>query len=444
MTDPDRVLPHNLEAERAVLGAVLLDERALFGASEVLLEADFYLESHRLIYRAMLALSDESRPIDMTTLSAELRRAGTMEQAGGIAYVASLTDGLPRATNVGHYARLVKEASDLRRLIRAANQTVERAFEAQDRASAIVADLEPVVFDLAGGDRRDGFKPASTYIDEAIREIDFACQNKRVVTGIPTGIGELDRMTGGLQRGDMIVLAARPGMGKTSLALQVACHAAINHKARVGIMSIEMSGVSICKQRMLCNLAQVEAHRLRSGYMTREDWARINEARAHLSGARIWIDDAAGLTSLQARARARRLALEHGLDLLVIDYLQLMVSGARSENRNQEVTAISRSIKALARETNAPVLVLSQLNRASVKGEKARRPQLSDLRESGAIEQDADLVLFLHREEVEGEGDSKQDPVTVLAIVGKQRNGPPGDFDLVFYRSQTRFAELQR
>jgi replicative DNA helicase len=433
----EKTLPNSIESERAVLGAVLLDDRAIFPASEILTADDFYLESHREIFRAMLALSEEETSIDIFTLREELRRRDKEEAAGGPAYLASLTDGLLRGLNVGHYARTVREKATSRQLIQLSSEVMSRCYEGEERPAEILEKAESRIFRIASREIKGGFQPARELAGAAYRGIEEAAKRKAPVAGIDAGFTDLNRMTGGFHNQNLVVVAARPGLGKTSLCLNVACHAAIRNGKHVGIFSLEMSKPEIMK-RMISSVAEVEANRIQSGYLSREDWAKIGQATSSLSAAPIYIDDTANLTILQVRTRAQRLALEHGLNLLVVDYLQL-VSGSsrRYENRTQEVTEISRGMKNLAKELDIPVIAVSQLNREVEKRSGNRRPQLSDLRESGSIEADADAVLFISREGMDdGEGG---DACTAEISIGKQRNGMTGAFKLTFRRPITRF-----
>ena len=435
----ERTIPQSVESEKAVLGAILLDEKAIFAASEILLSDDFYLESHREIFKAMLSLVEEDSSIDFFTLREELKRRNKDESAGGPAYLASLTDGLPRALNVEHYAKTIREKAASRQLIGLANEMTSRCYGGEEPPAEILERVESQIFRIAARDFRGGFQPALELARAAYAEIEESSRNKGIVQGLDTGFADLNRMTGGLHRQNLAVVAARPGLGKTSFCLNIACQAAIRGGKSVGIFSLEMSKPEIMK-RMISSLAEVDATRIQSGYLAREDWARINQATSSLSDARLYIDDSANLTMLHVRAKAQRLAMEHGIDLLVVDYLQLVSGSRRYENRTQEVTEISRGLKNLAKELDIPVIAVSQLNREVEKRSGGRKPQLSDLRESGAIEQDADLVLFISREEdASPEGDD-----TAEILIGKQRNGSTGSFRLTFQKRITRFFDLSQ
>jgi replicative DNA helicase len=436
----EKTLPHNLEAERAVLGAILLDDKAIHTAAATLRMEDFYLESHRRIFEKMLALTTEGTAIDLVILKNELQRADELERAGGPAYVAELTNGMPRAVNVEHYARIVKQKATLRRLIQIANETQARCYQAEDLPGQILGDLTSKLFEIAGQEMKNGFEPVSELASAAYKDIEEAANKKSVITGLATGFNWLDRMTGGLHPQDLVVVAGRPGLGKTALCLNVACNAAIRMSAVVGVFSLEMSKKALLR-RIIAAEARVDAQKIRAGFLNREDWRCVSHATAAISQAPIFIDDSANLTTVQLRAKAQRLALEHGLDLLVVDYMQLLSgSGRRYETRTQEVTEVSRSLKNLAKELDIPVIAVSQLNREVEKRSAARRPQLSDLRESGAIEQDADLVLFISREEVRTPTEDNQGFSDIT--IAKQRNGSTGSFQLAFMKQYTKFENL--
>ncbi len=440
-SDPtlDRSLPHNAEAERTVLGAVLVDNAAFNAAAEVLARDDFYSEAHRRVYAAMVALSERSQPIDLVTLKEELGRGQSLEAAGGAAYLASLVDGLPRITNVEDWCRIVKEKSVLRHLIHAGQRIVQSCFEGDDEVQVLLDQAEKSIFDIAEHRIRQGFVGIREIVKESFRTIDQLSQSQDLVTGVPTGFVDLDERTSGLQKGDLIIVAARPAMGKTSLCLNIAQHAALKAGETVGVFSLEMSKEQLVL-RMLCADARVDAHRLRTGKLSEKDWTRLAKAYADLSQAKIFIDDSATITPLEMRAKCRRLKAEHGLGLVIVDYLQLMQGGGRVENRQQEISSISRSLKGLAKELGTPVIALSQLSRAP-EARQDRRPQLSDLRESGAIEQDADIVMFIYREEEHKPTEENRGLAEI--IIGKQRNGPTGSVRLAFLKEFTRFENLE-
>jgi replicative DNA helicase len=437
----EKTLPNNLEAERSILGAILLDDKAVHTVFETLKSQDFYLESHRRVFEKMLQLMNTARPIDLVTLKEELQRSNELESVGGAAYLASLTDGLPRAMNIEHYARIVKEKSTLRRLIQVSNETMARSYQDEDSAEEVLQHVEKAIFDIAGQQFHTSFAPIAPIVSDVFREIEELSNRKTTVTGLETGFVDLDKMTAGLHPSDLVIVAARPGLGKTSLCLNIAEHAAIRLHKSVGIFSLEMSKEQLVK-RLLCAEARIDAHRVNTGYLNKEDWNRLSRASGDLSETRIFIDDMASITIPELRSKSRRLSLEHGLDLVIVDYLQLMSgSNQRYENRTQEISQISRGLKAIAKELSVPVIAVSQLSRAveSRTGEH-RRPQLSDLRESGSIEQDADLVMFIYREEMINP--TEENSGLAELIIGKQRNGPIGSVQLAFSKQFTRFDSL--
>jgi len=436
----EKTLPSNLEAERSILGAILLDEKAIFGVLEILAREDFYLESHRKIYEKMKALMANSRAIDLVTLKDELQRAAELEGAGGPAYLASLTDGLPRALNIEHYANIVKEKATLRRLIQISNEITVRSYQSEEEALTILHDVERAVFELASKQYRTGFTSIVPLVSSAFQQIEEVANRKSTITGVETGYTELDKMTAGLHPSDLVIIAARPGLGKTSLCLNIAQHVAIKMQKIVGIFSLEMSNEQLVK-RLLCAEGEIDAHKVNTGYLNKEDWSRLGRAAGALSQAKIFIDDSASISITEMRSKARRLKHEHGVDLLIVDYLQLMTgSTQRYENRTQEISQISRGLKALAKELNVPVIAISQLSRAVEARRGDHRPQLSDLRESGSIEQDADIVVFIYREEVFNP--TEENSGVAELIIGKQRNGPTGSFKLAFIKQYTKFANL--
>jgi len=438
----DRTLPHNLEAEKCVLGAILINNQAFNQAAEVIDAGDFFRDAHRRLFEKMVSLTDRSEPVDLVTLKDELARSGELEDVGGPAYISALTDGVPRSANVEYYARIVKEKSTLRRLIQSATEVLGRAYDAEEDADALLDEAERSIFQIADDRMRSGFVPLGQLVDSGYQLIETLQERKGLVTGVPSGFVDLDEMTTGFQASDLIIVAARPSMGKTSLVLNIALHCGVEAGKTVGIFSLEMSKEQLFV-RMLTSEARVDAHRFRGGFLGEQDYARLVEAFGRLHEAKVFIDDTPSIGILEMRAKARRLKLEHGLDMLVVDYLQLMQGRGRFDNRQQELAAISRSLKILAKELNVPIVALSQLSRApEARGD--HRPQLSDLRESGALEQDADLVLFIFREEMYA-GDGQRRPEvegTAEIIVGKQRNGPTGTVRLAFLKQFTRFENL--
>ena len=435
----ERTLPHNNEAERTVLGAVLVDNAAFNSAAEVLARDDFYREAHRRIFDAMAGLAERSQPIDLVTLKDELTRGQALEAVGGATYLASLVDGIPRIVNVEQWSRIIKEKAVLRNLIHASNRIVQSCYEGEDEAGVLLDKAEKAIFDLAERRIRQGFVGIREVVKESFRTIDQLAQAKELVTGLPTGFVDLDERTSGLQKGDLIIVAARPAMGKTSLCLNIAQNASARTGETVGVFSLEMSKEQLAL-RMLCADGRVDSHRLRTGHLQEKDWARLAKAYADLSASKIFIDDSATITPLEMRAKCRRLKAEHGLGLIMVDYLQLVSGSGRVENRQQEISSISRSLKGLAKELEVPVLALSQLSRAP-EARTDRRPQLSDLRESGALEQDADIVMFIYRESEYKPTEENQGIAEI--IISKQRNGPTGTVKLAFIKEFTRFENLE-
>ena len=440
----DRTLPHNLEAEKCVLGAILINNPAFNQAAEVIDAQDFFRDAHRRIFDKMVALTERSEPIDLVTLKDELTRSGDLEDVGGPAYVASLTDGVPRSANVEYYAKIVKEKSTLRRLIQSATDVLGRAYDAEEDADELLDQAERSIFQIAEHRLRAGFVRVGEMVDQGYQLIEKLQQHKGLVTGVPSGFVELDEMTSGFQNADLVIVAARPSMGKTSLVLNMALHAGIEAGKTVGIFSLEMAREQLFL-RMLTSEARVDAHRFRGGFLGEQDYARLVEAFARLHDAKVYIDDTPSVGILEMRAKCRRLKLERGLDLIIVDYLQLMQGRGRFENRQQELASISRSMKILAKELNVPILALSQLSRAP-ESRGDHRPQLSDLRESGALEQDADVVLFIFREDMySSDGEPRPENAgTAEIIIGKQRNGPTGTVRLAFLKQYTRFENLAR
>ena len=438
----EKTLPNNLEAERSVLGAVLLDDKAFLSVFESLKPEDFYLDSHRKIFGQMLHLLAVSRPIDPITLKEELQKANELETAGGVAYLAGLTDGLPRALNIEHYANIVKEKSTLRRLIRAANDIMARSYRDEDTADEILQAAEKSIFDIAGQQFRTGFREVAPVVSRVYQEIEERASRKAAITGLETGFVDLDKITAGLHPSDLIIVAARPGLGKTSLCLNIATHAAIRKKKSVGIFSLEMSEDQLVK-RFLSSEARIDQSRINTGFLNKDDWMRLKQAGGDIAGAVIHIDDTVNVPITELRTKARRLSLEKGLDLLIVDYLQLMSgSGSnRYENRTQEIAQISRGLKGIAKELNVPVIAVSQLSRAveSRRGDD-RRPKLSDLRESGSIEQDADIVMFIYREDADDVTGERNG--TAELIIAKHRNGSTGTVNVAFSPQFTKFDNL--
>jgi replicative DNA helicase len=438
--DPLHVPPQNTEAEESLLSAILVDNTALLEVVEVLSAGDFYRTAHQKIYAAMTDLFDRAEPIDLVTLSNHLKEKGQLETVGGAAFLARMVDVVPMAANAQHYARIVHDKAVLRRLIEKANAISKRCFQEQGPADEIVDFAESAIFEVTDKKARQAFYPLSKLIDVNIDFLEEKQKNKSLVTGVPTGFGQLDNLTSGLQNSDLIILAARPSMGKTALALNIARNAAVEAGVPVAVFSLEMSKEQL-SLRLLCSEARIDSSRLRSGFFSMEDWQRLTDAAGVLSAAPIFIDDSPSLSAMEVRAKSRRLKMDKNIGLIVIDYLQLMQGRADAERRDLEISDISRSLKALAKEINLPVIALSQLNRM-LEQRTDRRPRLSDLRESGALEQDADVVAFIYRDEVYNKEENNPNKGTAEVILAKQRNGPTGDVRLAFLNAYTRFENL--
>ena len=440
---PTRIPPHNLDAERAVLGAILLEGReTLPRVIELLKPSDFYTEAHRVTYQGMLTLFNRSEPVDVLTLTEELRRGDQLQLVGGPAALALLVEQGSISAYLNSYASIVQDMAVLRELIQTSSQIIAQAFEAKEDVQTLVDDAERRIFSLAERRLEGSALPIGKILRNTFEYIERLYERKEHVTGVATGFEKLDLETSGFQPSDFIIIAGRPSMGKTAFALNVAQHVGIALHGKVLVLSLEMSSQQIV-QRMLCSEAKVDSQAVRTGYLTSADWHRLTAAAGRLSEASIFIDDSPGLTVLEARAKARRMKAEHGLNLLVIDYLQLMRGRAAMESRQQEISEISRSLKALAKELNVPVVALSQLSRA-VEARQARdfKPQLSDLRESGALEQDADVILFLYRQSQYKEDLPPDEKNIAEVIIGKQRNGPVGTVRVVFLPQYARFENV--
>lgn len=432
-------LPHSEDAERSLLGAVLIDNTGLDRAQLLLTAESFYSTRHQKIFTAFEQLTEVGSAIDVVTLKQELERQGQLQSCGGPAYLAALLAGVPRSANVEHYAKLVKEKSVQRELINAGQAILAAAMNPQGTTDELLDDAEKMIFQVAEQRLSSGFISLRVSAEMSIKAIEELTEREELITGVATGFPELDGHTAGLQPSDLVIVAARPSMGKTAFALNIASHAALQTNKTVGIFSLEMSHQQLF-MRLLCSEGQIDAHRLRTGRVGADEWQRIIKVFGTLSEAKIFIDDTPGVAIMEMRAKARRLMREHGLDMLIVDYLQLMRGRGRYDSRQQEISDISRFLKELAKELNIPVIALSQLSRApEQRSGKDHRPQLSDLRDSGAIEQDADVVMFLFREEVY----TKDDPTLegkAEVIIGKQRNGPTATVALNFIKKFTRFA----
>lgn len=435
-----KVPPHSLEAEQSVLGAMILDKEAIITAMEMISADDFYREAHKEIFEAITELYRKDEPVDLITLSEELKRRGTLEAIGGVTYLAGLSEGISTTANVKYYCEIVEEKAILRRLIKASNTIMAKGYEADEEVNTILDLAEKSIFDIAQRKNHGAFTPIKEVLLESFNKIEELHKNKGGLTGIPTGFIDLDNKTSGLQRSDLVLIAARPSMGKTAFALNVALNSALRGKYSVAIFSLEMSKEQLV-QRMLSAESHVEIQKIRNGELNEDEWPRLVSAMGPLSEAKIFIDDTPGISVSEMKAKCRRLKMEHGLDMILIDYLQLMRGDGKSENRQQEISAISRSLKGLAREMDCPVVALSQLSRAP-ELRADHRPILSDLRESGAIEQDADVVMLLYRDEYYHPDTEKKNIGEV--IVAKQRNGPTGTVELVWLGQFTKFLNLEK
>ncbi|MBK8172252.1 MAG: replicative DNA helicase [Sandaracinaceae bacterium] len=435
-----RVPPNSLEAERAVLGGILLSNTSLNTVIEMIGDDDFYSEAHREIFRAMTDLFSRGEPLDTVTIRAALATRGKLQAVGGDDYLLSLTNTIPTIANIESHARIVREKSVVRRLILACHEVAATGYGDYGEVERFLDTAEKAVFDVAKERVRHPYEHIKQVVMRTFQEITLAAERKERITGLPTGFDRLDHMTAGMHPGDLIIIAGRPGMGKTSFALNVGVNACVASRKPVAVFSLEMPKEQLAR-RMLCSEARVDAGRLRTGRLTREDWPPLANAAGILSELPIWIDDAPGITLMELRAKARRMKSESGLGLIIIDYLQLMRAGVKTDSREQEISEISRSLKGLAKELAIPIIALSQLNRGvETRGTKDKRPQLSDLRESGAIEQDADTIMFIYRDEVYNRESMERGVAEI--IIGKQRSGPTGTVRCAFFSAYTRFDNL--
>ncbi len=437
-----KVPPQNLEAEQSVLGGILLDNLALNTVLELLETDDFYSEGHRKIFSAIIELSNRNEPCDLITLSNILKSQKRIEKVGGTAYLASLVDNVPSAVNIAYYAKIIKEKSILRRLIGTATEILNKSYDAGMDIDSVLDEAEHAIFEISENKIRPSFHPIREIIKDSFKTIERLYAKKELVTGVATGFDKIDDITSGLQNSDLIIIAGRPSMGKTAFALNIAQFAALEMGVPVAIFSLEMAKEQLAT-RLLAAEARVDSQRLRKGFLGETDWPKLTTAAGRLSEAPIYIDDTPAITVIEMKAKSRRLKAEAGLGMIVIDYLQLMRGGAYKDSREQEISEISRSLKALAKELSVPVVALSQLNR-KVEDRTSRRPQMADLRESGAIEQDADLIAFIYRDEVYNRSDDNPDKGIAEIIIGKQRNGPTGTVKLAFQEKYTRFENLAR
>jgi replicative DNA helicase len=437
----DRTPPQNIEAEQAVLGAIFLEPRSISIASEALIPEDFYRAAHQRIFQVMLELSEKSEPVDLVTVTSELQDRRLLEEVGGVSYLGDLANSSPTAANIEYYGRIVEEKSLLRRLIRAATGIVSDGYQREDEIDFILNDAEKTILEVAHRQNTGAFLQIKDVLVETYDNIEMLQNRDDDVTGIPTGFQELDRMTAGFQRSDFIIVAARPSVGKTAFALNMAQNIATKTEENVAIFSLEM-GAQQLVMRMLCAEGNIDSQRLRTGHLTEGDWQKLTMAMGSLSNAGIYIDDSPGIRVSDIRAKCRRLKQERSLGVIVIDYLQLILGSARSgENRQQEVSEISRSLKGLARELDVPVIALSQLSRG-VESRQDKRPMMSDIRESGSIEQDADIVAFLYRDDYYDKESENQNIIEI--IISKQRNGPVGTVELAFIKEYNKFVNLDR
>jgi replicative DNA helicase len=437
----DRIPPQNIEAEQAVLGSIFLEAEALITASEILLPEDFYRATHQRIYRVMLELNAKGEPVDLITVTSELQDKNQLDEVGGLSFLTELADSAPTAANIEYYSKIVEEKSLLRRLIRTATDITANSYAREEEVEAILNEAEKSILEVSNRKNTSAFTAIKDVLVQAYDNIESLHNRKGDITGVPTGFNDLDRMTAGFQRNDLIIVAARPSVGKTAFALNIAQNVATKTEENVAIFSLEM-GAEQLVMRMLCAEGNIDAQRLRTGSLQAEDWQKLTMAMGSLSAAGIYIDDTPGIRINDIRAKCRRLKQEKGLGMILIDYLQLIMgSGKSGENRQQEVSEISRSLKALARELEVPVIALSQLSRG-VESRQDKRPMMSDIRESGSIEQDADIVAFLYRDDYYDKETEAKNIIEI--IIAKQRNGPTGTVELAFVKEYNKFVNLDR
>lgn len=435
-----KVPPQNLEAEQSILGGILLDNQALNAVLEVLTQADFYSDAHRKIFASILELNNRNEPADLITLSNIMKDQKKLDQVGGVSYLASLADNVGSAANIAYYAKIVKEKSILRNMIGAATEILNNSYEVGGDVEQILDQAEHAIFEISENKIRPSFSPIREILKDSFQTIETLYRNKELITGVATGFDKLDDITSGLQKSDLIIVAGRPSMGKTAFALNIAQYAAQETGVPVAIFSLEMAKEQLV-MRMLAAEARVDSQRLRKGFLGETDWPKLTDAAGRLSDAPIYIDDTPAITVIEMKAKSRRLKAENGLGLIVLDYLQLMRGSAYRDSREQEISEISRSLKALAKELSVPVIALSQLNR-KVEDRTNRRPMMADLRESGAIEQDADVIAFIYRDDVYNKSEDNPEKGIAEIIIGKQRNGPTGIVKLAFQEKYTRFENL--
>lgn len=435
-----RVPPHNIEAERSVLGGILIDPQALLKVFEIIAPDDFYQESHKIIYRAIIELFENNEPYDLIKLHDHLLKKGIIQNVGGVAYLAELSEAVPIASNVHHYAHIVKNKSVLRRLIDASTSIASSCYDELDDVNEVLEKSEKLIYEISQTQIDQNYVDIRSILKDTVKDLEKLYSKKELITGVPTGFTDLDNITAGLQRSDLIIVAGRPSMGKTAFALNIAQNTAIRHNIPVAVFSLEMPRRQLA-MRMLSSEAKIDAQGLRTGFITEHDFMKIVEAANSMSKARLFIDDKPAQTVLEIKAKARRLKMEHNIGLVIIDYLQLM-RGSRGfgESREREISEISRSLKAMAKELDIPVIALSQLNRKVEDRPGSKRPQMSDIRESGAIEQDADVIAFIYRDEVYNKAEDNPNRGKAEIIIEKQRNGPTGVVTLTFVKKYSLFG----
>lgn len=439
---PHRLPPQNIEAEQCLLGSILLRQGALDKIAHIISAEDFYKPSHQSIYNAMLNLFEKTEPIDIVTVSNKLKDSHHLDTIGGPSYLATLTDIVPVSANIVYYAKIVRDKSILRQLINTSSEIAGRCYEEQEDIEALLDSVEQTVFDISSAKSNQSYFAMSEIVSDAFKQIESLAERKELITGVPSGYDEFDKKTAGLQPSDLIIIAGRPSMGKTAFAMNLVQNAALLSKTPAAVFSLEMSKEQLAI-RMLCSISRVDSSRMRTGHLHDQDWPKLVRSTGMLAKAPIYIDDTPAISVLEMRAKTRRLKMEHNIGMVVVDYLQLMRGRGRIESREQEISEISRSLKAMAKELHIPVIALSQLNR-SLESRTDKRPQLSDLRESGAIEQDADVICFIYRDQVYNKAPDNPNQGIAEIIIGKQRNGPTGTVKLAFLDYITTFENLAR
>ena len=435
-----KIPPQSIEAEESLLSGILIDNNTLLDIVDIISPEDFYRSAHQKIFSGIVELFSKNEPVDLVTLTNALKERGNLEEIGGATYLATLVDTVPLAVNAKHYAKIVHDKASLRRLIEKANEIAKECFEDRGNVDEIIDFAESSIFEISKNKHKQSYYPISEIIDGNIETLEERQGNKALVTGVPTGFTRLDNLISGLQKSELIILAARPSMGKTALALNIARNAAVDANVPVAIFSLEMSKEQL-SMRLLCSEARIDSSRLRGGFFSMEDWRKLTDAAGVLSDTSIFIDDTPDISAMEIRAKARRLKMEKDIGLVIIDYLQLMKGRMSAERRDLEISEISRSLKALAKELGVPVMALSQLNRM-LEQRNDKQPRLSDLRESGALEQDADVVAFIYRDEIYNSDENNPKKGTADILIRKNRNGPTGEATLTFLDSYTRFENL--